>query len=445
MRYNTLIDENEDSLNPKQHSSSRFTYDKNAKNCIDYSIPNGITHLMMWLGGPLPEKRRIKNREGYQYSYCTSTDHKATDGKYTYVNYIATLKGECEKMKKKGEKCILVYDSKMIKKQDEEKLKDIISQISNCYLVDYEVFKKHLSKKIGKNNFLKKVWRNQNNPQYDFIKHIDHIIEQNKVEPFIAVSGMLSYNDIGNLVDCVRMLLLHNPKILKQIANDNDLQKTPLDVNDCCLLYHDFDMIQRTDKPKYEEEKNIEMKTLESLGEQSIVFCSSFDNGAGTRIENGIIFANSKDDKNSTIDHIISDYLKDKKQDNTSAIYHYILENRTLLINSFFKDFRDEGHRTWSVYSDYTNDIGGIERYIKTGAGTDEIIVDRIKRLIDNGGTEGIDYLKKCYRSFAVRPSQKRSKQIYMTYQSLLLNRENNKLVNINDINCLKQCKCFRK
>ena len=74
-------------------------------------IPTGTTHLMMWFGGELPEKRIIEYREGQQPTYQVDRDD---ENRKCYVNYVETLKKECKKMEEKGEACILVYDSKMI-------------------------------------------------------------------------------------------------------------------------------------------------------------------------------------------------------------------------------------------------------------------------------------------------------------------------------------------
>ena len=98
---------------------------------LPYCVPKGITHLMMWFGSMLPEERYVAIWPQYICTYEVGKDEKGG----IYVNYVKTLKKECEKMKKKGEACIFVYDSRFLSESDKQKLQDIVSLIQNCYLL----------------------------------------------------------------------------------------------------------------------------------------------------------------------------------------------------------------------------------------------------------------------------------------------------------------------
>ena len=102
------------------------------------SVPKGTTHLMMWIGGQIPESIDI-TKQKTKPKYCKE------EGFLRYsVDYIETLKGECKEMAKKKESCILVYDSRLITPENEQKMKDTVKEIKNCYLVDYEDFANEL-------------------------------------------------------------------------------------------------------------------------------------------------------------------------------------------------------------------------------------------------------------------------------------------------------------
>ena len=80
-----------------------------------------VTHLMIWVGSVLPESRNISWRDSViHYPANNKEDNTSERGKYSFVNYVRTLQGECQKMKNKNEACILVYDSKMITQEDQE-------------------------------------------------------------------------------------------------------------------------------------------------------------------------------------------------------------------------------------------------------------------------------------------------------------------------------------
>ena len=103
------------------------------------TIPTNTTHLMMWLGGRLLTKKRVFSRSKQTYTYQT-----ASNDNFQYVDYVQTLQEECKKMEQKCKACILVYDSKMMKNNEKLELQNIVNNISNCYLVDYEDFANEL-------------------------------------------------------------------------------------------------------------------------------------------------------------------------------------------------------------------------------------------------------------------------------------------------------------
>ena len=94
---------------------------------------------MIWLGGQLPTKQRVFLRPNEKYIYQTTSNDN-----FQYVDYVQTLQEECKKKEQKGEACILVYNSKMMKNNEKLELQKIVNNISNCYLVDYEDFANEL-------------------------------------------------------------------------------------------------------------------------------------------------------------------------------------------------------------------------------------------------------------------------------------------------------------
>ena len=79
-------------------SSSNINNDKNNNVTNDF-VPKGTTHLMMWVGGNLPTERIVEYNEkcgDYIYEDKSKRDNKL---RVKTVNYVKTLKGECEKMK----------------------------------------------------------------------------------------------------------------------------------------------------------------------------------------------------------------------------------------------------------------------------------------------------------------------------------------------------------
>ncbi|GEM_PF-3032681 len=319
---------------------------------LDLLVPGGITHVMMWFGGGLPRERKISvhywksgekpayesNRER-EYIYSNYEKDKVTE-QYAFIDYVETLKGECKKMKEKNEACILVYDSRMItKKEDEIELKKIVKSIPNCYLVDYEDFIKKLDK----------------NEHPDFVKHIDGMINANKQKR--NHSTTLKGDTMGNLVDCVRMLLLLKPRKLKELAIEkNDKKKSDLiKADDFTLLYHDFDMIQTAQGDIVKQnvklrktKKKDNVDNDDDILNYKLVFCSRMDHGSGIFVENGIIFANSKNDKNTELENMISSYMSLLQYEKKGvSMYDDVIASMYKCRNNFARQFFDEGHRTW--------------------------------------------------------------------------------------------------
>ena len=325
---------------------------------LDLLVPEGITHLMMWFGGGLPREKQISvhywksgekpayesNRER-EYIYSKYEKDKVIE-QYAFIDYAETLRGECKKMQAKNEACILVYDSRMItKKEDEIELKKIVENIPNCYLVDYEDF----IKKLDKNEYP------------DFVKDIDDMINANKQKR--NHNTTLKGATIGNLVDCVRMLLLLKPRKLKELAIEKNPNKSALksssikqDPMAFCLLYHDFDMIQTTkgdDIVKQnvllrETKKKDNVDNDDDILNYKLVFCSSMDHGSSKSVENGIIFANSKNDKNTELENMISGYMSLVPYEKKGvSMYDDVIANMYKCRNNFARQFFDEGHRTW--------------------------------------------------------------------------------------------------
>lgn len=75
----------------------------------NYLVPNGTTHLMTWVVGPLPTERIVHYQQdcgsGKDKAYEYENKNKRSIGQ-TVVNYVALLKGECKKRKQKAN---LVY------------------------------------------------------------------------------------------------------------------------------------------------------------------------------------------------------------------------------------------------------------------------------------------------------------------------------------------------
>ena len=224
-----------------------------------------------------------------------------------------------KKKKKNGESCIFVYDSKMINKEGKEELKKIVGEIPNCYLVDYEDFAKQL--KQDKNILDSKTIKS-------FIDHIDEIIEYSKEYPNFDPCPNSIYN-IGNLVDCMRMLLLLCPGKLKEIANQQG--KKPLNSEDCSILYNDLDMLQKED-----DGLNKSTQTFETNDKQQFFFSLPMQGDGGKVFENGIIFARSQNNSNCNIKKIIDDYLNNLSfnEKERKGLY-FIINGDEIAINDF--------------------------------------------------------------------------------------------------------------
>lgn len=318
-------------------------------------IHPGITHLMTWFGGALPEYREVHYRSDQNPQYKAYKDDK---NKRMYVNYVETLKGECKKMEQKGEACILVYDGRMIKAHEEEKLKNIVDNINNCYLVNYEDFVKEVEKNLQKHQSKEITCRlkysntiikdNSKNIQSWFIKHITSLIDQNSKTPHFTKSNPI--DGMGNLIDCIRMLLLLNPSILKQIAIDKNKENKKtikLKPDDFSLLYHDFDIIQK-DK---QEKDNCYITNIPK--DYHFVLCKPMENADNkVEIENCIIRAISPQNFNLNILSTILAYKYGVDKYRQHSINNMFVSTKTYSDYhgyDFNKSFIDEGHRTWHI------------------------------------------------------------------------------------------------
>ena len=355
----------------KSKDVQKIKNEKDKEN-TNYLVPEGTTHLMIWLGGALPEKRKVAYdncRPIKEYRYLGGN---SSESNYRIVNYVNTLQGECGIMAEKNEACILVYDSKMVNEEEKKQLEKTVNDIPNCYLVDYEDFIKRTDNiEFDKNQiFFDKDIHSHYNHLSDFIKHIDQLVEHNK-EEIDTGSGYcnLTITSLGNLVDCIRLMLLLQPQKLKQLAIDkNKYHKTVKpNTNDFTLLYHDFDVIQ---------DKNVKKKTnlSKKVQENCLIFCKPMGNSSGYLYENGIIFANSEKNRNQVIENIIHEYInenflnvneylsKNGKYLHSCPIYQLVARNGNIKMNDFSNQYIDEGHRSWNIKNDISkNDISEIE------------------------------------------------------------------------------------
>lgn len=312
----------------------------------NYRVPKGTTHLMMWIGSGLPREREVhyqnKNEKPLRYEI---TDKR--NGERAVVNYVATLQGECKKMQDKGDSCILVYDSRMIRQKDKKEMEEIVKKIPNCYLVDYKDYVEELKK--GEDFEFKSSAKCHGKviksccKQSEFIKDIDDNITFN-----LETNGFseLTRFSMGNLVDCMRILLLLHPGKLKKLANEKNKSKTTkLNDKDYTLLYHDFDMIQ----PDQEVYKNNQQDNDDKIKKEQALFGKNMGNGHGLGNENGLIWVNSNGDRNEVLENMISNYLDVIDNEYGQIIYRYAnLANA----NNFKGQFSDESHLSWSHASE---------------------------------------------------------------------------------------------
>jgi len=313
------------------------------KKVNNYRVPKGTTHLMMWVGSGLPRERTIhyQNKDGSKLAY---EDTKKRNGEMAVVNYVATLEGECQKMQNKGDSCILVYDSRMIRQKDKQELEKIVEGIPNCYLVDYKDYVEELKKEKdlefkGSTKVYDGRVMSLKCKQSEFIKDIDDNITYNSETDGIS---MLKKYSIGNLVDCMRILLLLHPGKLKKLVNQqNKSKKARLKEEDYTLLYHDFDMIQ----PDQEVYKNNQQDNDDKIRKEQALFGKNMGNGCGPDNENGLIWVNSKQDRNEVLENMISNYLYGPIcNENDRKIYSHVnLANA----NNFKGQFSDESHQSW--------------------------------------------------------------------------------------------------
>ena len=320
---------------------------------VPYCVPKGITHLMMWIGSVLPKSRKVRPMDNKDLSY---TYQRKTE-KDCYIDYVETLKKECEKMKAKGETCILVYSRSFINIMDVVNMNRIIDKIENCYLVEYEEFVNEIKTEdtnIDAKSIQSNMYDNstqacicKKTTEKDFIEHI-HKIKLANIQK-INYSNFAYDNSLGNLVDCMRMLLLAHPSKLKQVAIQSYQrkkypvkQKDKLDTGDFSLLYHDFDMIQiNTEKTELSEQGG----NFDKEKSQLIFLKIQEKNSKDAHLENGLILANSPKDKNVEIEQILFDYMNTTK---VKGMYHTIISGNRTVMNCN-EQWKDEGHRSWYV------------------------------------------------------------------------------------------------
>ena len=325
---------------------------KSKHTVVPYCVPKGITHLMIWVGSCLPKAREV-----------TSVNHKKTPFTYQietekgcYVDYVKTLKEECKKMKEKGETCILVYSRSFINIMDVVNMNRIIDKIENCYLVKYEDFVDKIKDediKIENKSIQLRMYGGESRDykcttctQKDFIDHINEIISNimlKKTPEEQIYSNLLYKSCIGNLVDCMRMLLLAHPSKLKQCAIESQKSRRPpkqtLNIKDFSLLYHDFDMIQ-IDTTTKSEQDGVFSKT-----EPQLIFLKPQENSACSYLENGLILANSPKDRNLTIEEIWFSYMNAQKN---VSIFD-IIQAGTRTVMNCDGQWKEEGHRSWCI------------------------------------------------------------------------------------------------
>ena len=361
---------------------------------------------MMWIGSGLPREREVhyqnKNEKPLRYEI---TDKR--NGERAVVDYVATLQGECKKMQDKGDSCILVYDSRMIRQKDKQEMENIVKGIPNCYLVDYKDYVEELKK--GEDFEFKgsakchgKVTKSCCK-QSEFIKDIDDNITFN-----LETNGFqeLTRFSMGNLVDCMRILLLLHPSKLKQLATKKNKDKKPqLDCKDYTLLYHDFDMIQ----PDQEVYKNNQQDNDDKIKKEQALFGKNMGNGHGLGNENGLIWVNSNGDRNEVLENMISNYLDVIDNEYGQIIYRYAnLANA----NNFKGQFSDESHLSWSHAS---------ETDIKKRINISENDFSKFTKM------QLIGLLQTCYRNqFATIPINGKEKEMDITEFLKKVNDEQN-------------------
>lgn len=83
-----------------------------------------------------------------------------------------------------------------------------------------------------------------------------------------------------------------------------------------------------------------------SKSEKKALFCKNMDNGCCSGNENGLIWINSKEDRNEVLESMIFNYLKDVflTKDNYANIFHYASRADG---NNFVGQFFDESHHSW--------------------------------------------------------------------------------------------------
>ena len=322
---------------------------------------------MMWLGGRLPTKKRVFPRPNQTYTYQTTSNDN-----FQYVDYVQTLQKECKKMEQKGEACILVYDSKMMKNNEKLELQQIVNNLSNCYLVDYEdctselkqqdiTYNTHTASQLNawqEVNFDKNAQGKTTQFSFkesDYLKYLNTKIEVNAKEKQNK-DNVLTRDSIGSLVDDMRILLLTHPCTLKKLAiekNANNKKIKP-DTNNPSLLYHDFDVISTTIHNKQSCNNKNKINQTITPQQPCLIFSKPYGNDAtdASLYENVIIYAYSPNDRNIYAEDLMSYYLYYNTALSTKIAYmplYYIIPPFPFSIYDFSTFYLNEGHRGWKI------------------------------------------------------------------------------------------------
>ena len=323
----------------------------------NYLVPNGITHLMMWFGNQLPSSQIVEQttREP-KNTYATKKvgirkDPFCGTRHHQCVDYVKTLQEECKKMQKNGDNCILVYNSVMLYDYEKQQLKNIVKDIPNCYLVDYNEFVKKIQD-ITLPSVKSCKYPIATQKLSNFCGHISDLIYDLEHD-----RGGIGHNSIQNIVDCSRMLLLLCPGYLKEMANISNSEKKKLNTKDYSLLYQDFDCIYKDNetncvnsclccfccKKQYDP---IDINTINDIKNESLLMSAiTNDKGRGRFLASGgndIIFANSPHNRNQKIENYIYRYLNDRHTGINEIMY---LECDR---NDFSSQFIHENHNSYN-------------------------------------------------------------------------------------------------
>ena len=78
----------------------------------------------------------------------------------------------------------------------------------------------------------------------------------------------------------------------------------------------------------------------------ALLFCQPMGNAGKTRLENGLLFANSENDENKSIQTWIDNYMTKIKENNYKMIY-LCCPAQYIKGNDFSQQYQDEHHESW--------------------------------------------------------------------------------------------------